>query len=145
MGVGYPITETLPNIVVILKLMVSYALIYSFCISAVKLSVLCFYLRIFVNKYLRIATMAVMGFVCTWTTANILLLFLICRPFKANYDPTLSPGHCGNQIEAFISIGVFNIVSDVMICLLPIPTIWGLKTRRKMKISLTGLFTISLV
>ncbi|EEA22573.1 hypothetical protein TMatcc_001421 [Talaromyces marneffei ATCC 18224] len=145
MGVGFPITDTLPNLVVLLKLMLSYAMIYNVCISTVKISVLCFYLRIFVNKYLRIATMVVGGFVLSWTTANILMLFLICRPFRANYDPLLARDHCGDQKTAFMSIGVFNIISDIMICLLPLPTIWGLKARQKMKITLTGLFTISFV
>lgn len=145
MGVDYPITETLPNIVPILKLMVSYALIYSFCISTVKISVLFFYLRVFVNMRLRLATKIVMGFVAIWTMTNILLLLLICRPFKANYTPALSATYCGNQVQAFISIGAFNIISDVLICTLPIPTIWSLKAKRNMKITLTGLFMIGLL
>jgi hypothetical protein len=145
MGVDYPITETLPNIVPLLKLMVSYALIYSFCISTVKISVLFFYLRVFVNERLRLATKIVMGFVASWTITNILLLLLICRPFKANYTPTLSTTHCGNQVQAFISIGAFNIISDVLICALPIPTIWSLTAKRKMKITLSGLFMIGLL
>ena len=48
MGIGLPITETRPNLTVILKLTLSYAIIYTFCITMVKLSVLCFYLRLFI-------------------------------------------------------------------------------------------------
>lgn len=142
MGVGFPITETLPNLVVILKLMVSYAIIYTVCISFIKLSVLFFYLRVFVNNGLRLATKIVLCVVAAWTLANILLLCLICRPFSANFG---GEGECGDIPTAFISIGAFNIISDVVILLLPIPTVWSLKTRRQMKIALTCVFLVGLL
>jgi hypothetical protein len=144
MGVGYPITETLPNITIILKLMMSYALIYTFSIALVKASVLCFYFRVFVNDHVRNAAKAVLVLVVAWSIANLLLLFFMCRPFKSNYDLTVK-GTCLDQPKVFMAIGAFNIISDILICALPIPTIWALKTRRMMKVGLTALFMITLL
>lgn len=144
MGVGYNITETLPNLEVLLKLMVAYAILYTFCISFIKLSVLFFYLRVFVNDRFRFITFVVIGVVSAWTLANILLLFLICRPFAANYDLTID-GVCGDRPTAFIAIGAYNIITDVIILVLPIPTIWSLRAQRKWKIGLTAIFLLGLV
>ncbi len=141
MGIGYPITDTLPNIVTILKMLVAYELIFSTCISTIKMSVMFFYLRVFVNNGLRLATKLVMAFVLLWTTGNILQVFLICRPFAATYDPTVK-GECGNQIVSFIAIGAFNVVTDAMILTLPIPTIWGLKMSSSARLGLSAIFLI---
>ncbi|RFU72423.1 integral membrane [Trichoderma arundinaceum] len=144
MGVGRPITETLPNLIIILKLTISYALIYTACISTVKLSVLFFYLRVFPNQQMRIATQIVIGFVSIWAVANVLMFFLICRPFEANYNPAIG-GTCGNQVSAFIAVGAYNIISDFVVLTLPLHTIWTLKARRQMKISLSAIFLAGLI
>lgn len=72
------------------------------------------------------------------------MLFFLCRPFKKNYILD-TPGECGDQPTAFISTGVYNIITDIAILLLPIPTIWALKTKRNVKLGLTGVFAGGLV
>lgn len=145
MGVGRPITETLPNIVVILQLTLSYALIYNLCITTVKLSVLFFYLRIFPNKDMRMASKIVIALISVWSLANILMFLLLCHPFAAIYNPALPGGKCGNQIGAFIAVGVYNIISDFVVLTLPLRTIWTLNTKNQMKLSLSGIFLIGLL
>lgn len=144
MGVGYPITEALPNIVTILKMLVAYEFIFAIAISTIKLSVMFFYLRVFVNDGLRLATKLAMAFVLLWTVGNILQVFLICRPFAATYDPTVK-GECGNQVGAFIAIGAFNVVTDAIILTLPIPTIWGLKMSSSARLGLCAIFLVGFV
>jgi hypothetical protein len=144
MGVGLHITETIANLPVILKLMVAYALIYTGCISILKLSVLFFYLRVFLNPGMQLATKITLGVVGAWTIANILMLFLMCRPFASNYDLTVK-GECADQPTIFIAIGAFNIITDVVILVLPLPTIWGLKAAKQKKIGLTVIFLFGLV
>ncbi|KAK1639321.1 hypothetical protein BDP81DRAFT_312793 [Colletotrichum phormii] len=144
MGIGYPITDTLPNIVIILKLLVVYEFIFATCISTIKLSVMFFYLRVFVNPGLRTATKFAMGFVMVWTTANILQVFLICHPFEATYNPAV-PGKCGNQIASFIVIGAFNVITNVMILALPISTVWALKMSTPAKLGIIAVFSIGLI
>ncbi|KAK3503922.1 hypothetical protein B0T13DRAFT_144478 [Neurospora crassa] len=146
MGVGYPFAETYMNLVPILKLLVSYELIFATCISTVKLSVMFFYLRVFVNDSLRTATKIAMTFVLLWSTGNILQVFLICRPFRAAYDPMSAPDAvCGSQKASFIAIGAFNVVTDVVILTLPLPTVWGLKMSWTARAGLTGVFLIGLL
>ncbi|KAL2179364.1 uncharacterized protein P884DRAFT_195038 [Thermothelomyces heterothallicus CBS 202.75] len=144
MGIGYPVTETLPNLETILKLLVAYELIYSTGIGTIKVSVLLFYLRVFVNRGLRLATKAALVFVMLWNIGNILQVFLICRPFAKTYSLTVE-GECGDQVASFIAIGSFNIISDVIILTLPLPTVWSLKMATPNKLGLTGVFLVGLV
>jgi hypothetical protein len=144
MGVGYPVTETLPNLVTILKMLVAYEFIFATCISTIKMSVMFFYLRVFVNDGLRLTTKLMMGFVFLWSLGNILQVFLICRPFAATYDPTIK-SKCGNQVVSFIAIGAFNVITDAIILTLPIPTIWGLKMSRSARLGLSAVFLIGLM
>ncbi|KAK4038797.1 hypothetical protein C8A01DRAFT_17137 [Parachaetomium inaequale] len=144
MGIGFDVTETLPNLETILKMLVAYELIYATSISTIKLSVMFFYLRVFVNRGLRMATKAALIFVSLWSVGNILQVFLICRPFVKTYSLT-AEGVCGDQVASFIAIGAFNIISDVIILTLPLPTVWSLKISTPAKLGLTGVFLVGLV
>jgi len=134
----------MPNILIILKMLLSYEVIYTVSIATIKLSVLIFYLRVFVNNGLRLATKLAIAFVTVWSVGNLLQCFLICRPFPKIYTPTIE-GTCGDQIASFIAIGVFNIITDVIILTLPIPTVWSLKMSTTAKLGLTGVFLIGLM
>ncbi|KAK4124292.1 hypothetical protein N657DRAFT_680304 [Parathielavia appendiculata] len=144
MGVGYNMPETLPNLETILKMLVAYELIFSTTISTIKISVLIFYLRVFVNRSLRIATKATLVFVMLWSVGNTLQVFLICRPFAKTYSLTVE-GVCGDQIASFIAIGAFNIITDLIILTLPLPTVWSLKMSTPAKLGLTGVFLVGLI
>lgn len=126
------------------QLLVAYVFLFATSTLTIKLSVLFFYLRVFVNRSMIRATKVVMVWVVLWSLGNILQIFLICRPFAASYDPSVS-GTCGDQKASFIAIGSFNAVTDVVILCLPIPTIWALKATRRTKIFLTIMFTAGLL
>lgn len=144
MGVGRHISETQENLVIILKLTIAYALTYTSCITIVKLSILCFYLRVFPNSKLRIATQIVIGIVSLWGLGSVLMFFFVCRPFEATWNP-LAGGTCSDRIATFLAVGAYNIVSDVIILALPLRTIWTLNTRSQMKVALTVLFLTGLL
>lgn len=110
----------------------------------VKLSILFFYLRVFINRKLRLAVKICMGFTLVWSVGNIMQVFLICRPFRSSWDITVK-GTCGNRQGSFIAIGAFNVVTDWIILTLPIPTVWKLQMPRSGKIALTFVFTIGLL
>ncbi|CAK7227108.1 hypothetical protein SCUCBS95973_006431 [Sporothrix curviconia] len=144
LGIGYDVTETLANLPLILRLLVAYEILYATCNYSVKLSVLFFYQRVFINRGMRIATIVTMVFVSLWTLGNILQIFLLCRPFRASIDPTV-PGTCGSQKASFVAIGTFNIVTDAVILSLPIPTVWRLQTTTRNKALISGVFLVGLL
>lgn len=143
MGEDYPTASTQPNLTSILKMLIANELLYTTSITTVKLSVLFFYLRVFVNKGLRLAVKLTMGFIMLWTLGNVLQVFLICRPFAATYGAV--KGKCGNQVASYIAIGCFNVVTDLIVLTLPIPTVWSLQMPKMTKLGVTGILLIGLV
>ncbi|RDW56693.1 hypothetical protein BP6252_14045 [Coleophoma cylindrospora] len=144
LGMRIHITEVpAKNLALILKMLVAYQLIYGTVQALAKVSYLFFYLRIFVNKGFIKAVKIVAAIVVAWWTANVLQVFLICTPFKLNYDVTVT-GTCGNRPAAYTAIGAINLITDVAILLLPIPTVWKLQMPVSSKIGICGIFTIGL-
>ncbi|KAI9155536.1 integral membrane protein [Paramyrothecium foliicola] len=143
LGVGYDFPETILNMPLILRLLFAYEFIYSMCVSTLKLSMLFFYLRVFVTPGFRKITKLTMGFVLLWSSGNILQIFLICRPLRKKYDP-VSPGVCGDQVASFIAIGAFNAVTDVLVLALPLKTVWSLQMKALAKIGITCVFALGL-
>jgi len=125
-------------------MVIPFQLTYCWALALIKLSILAWYRRVFVNRGVQIATKACIAFVSLWLVANTLQIFLICRPLEKLWNP-LVPGHCGNQKVGYVAIGVFNLVTDVVILLLPISTVWKLPVRTASKIGLTFVFTLGLL
>jgi hypothetical protein len=68
----------------------------------------------------------------------------MCRPFASRFDPKAYLGaECSNQVPIYIAIVCFNVVTDLPILLLPIPTIWTLNMKRRQRILLGVAFLIS--
>ncbi|KAH6664443.1 hypothetical protein B0J14DRAFT_569727 [Halenospora varia] len=131
LGIGYNLAEVIINLGLILRLLFAYQLMYCIVIAAAKFSVLCFYLRIFVQPKIRLVTKICMGIVGAGTLGNLLQPFLMCRPFTAIYDPTVT-STCGDELASLVAMG------------LPIYTLWGLKMRLAKKLGLMAIFLVGL-
>jgi len=137
---------TLPpgNLVVLLKMLIAYQLLYGTAQALAKFSYLFFYLRIFINEGFILAVKIMIGVVIAWWAANILQVFLICRPFNMNWN-IFSKGTCGDRPAAYTAIGAINLITDVVILLLPVPTVWKLKMPVSSKVGICGIFAIGLL
>ena len=103
-------------------------------IWALKISLLLFFIRIFIQRGFRIAAYTLMGIVTLFCIASILLFFLGCRPLTAP--------KCGSQYAAWISTGAINLVTDIAVLSFPIPLVWKLQLPKINKVALTGIFCI---
>lgn len=101
--------------------------------------------HIFPPKKFRIAAFTVLALSVSWATMTILIGFLICRPLSYNWDITVPGGHCGNQNAAFSAVSGIDIVIDVMIAVLPLPSVWRLHVPTATKLALSGLFGLGLL
>jgi len=132
------------NLTILLKMLVAYQVIYGTALLFGKMSYLYFYRRIFINEGMRKATLIVMGVVVAWWVANNLQIFLICTPFNSNWDVTVK-SHCGNRPAAFTTIGAINMVTDVIIMLLPIHFVRKLQMPSSSKIGVCVIFGLGLL
>lgn len=81
-------------------------------------------------------------FILMWLVTMEVVLGLECRPIQA-WRGALD-GECVNLVAFGYFTNITNLVSDMWIFLLPIPTILQLHTSKHRKISLCFLFSIGL-
>ena len=64
----------------------------------------------------------------------------ICTPREKIWNPLLDTGHCFNIWATFQANGIFNVISDFAILILPVPSVWKLQISLKRKILTTAVF-----
>lgn len=74
----------------------------------------------------------------------ILGSFLICQPVAFNWDQTIV-GHCGNSVTLWLSHGVLNIITDLIVLLLPMPYLYSLEMPLYNKLVLMVTFGLGLL
>ncbi|KAH7039590.1 uncharacterized protein B0I36DRAFT_390210 [Microdochium trichocladiopsis] len=114
------------------------------CNGAAKLSLLCFYLKLSPVKLYRVAVWSSIVIVALLTTIITVLLLIHCTPVKSAYDITL-PGQCLDVGVLYMANAVTNIITDLMLFLIPIPTIIGLQMGRRQKIGALLVFAVGSV
>lgn len=115
-------------------------LIYLISLVGYKMSILVLYLRLFsVNRIFRYVTWSMMFFVCGYIFSNFWTQIFGCSPRSKYWNPD-TPGHCINYTVAGLVYGSMNIASDLLIFVLPLPTVWRLKLPIKEKVGVSLIF-----
>lgn len=124
--------------------MISY-LMYIPAINIVKISILLLYLRIFsASKKFKASIWATLIFVVGLFISSGLSILFACRPVKKLFNPELD-GSCVD-IRMHVNVtSAIQILADFMILVLPLPMIWALKTSRKQKFAVSGIFATGLL
>lgn len=146
LGVGAPIliaTGRAHQLQNQLKLLIANQVTYAIALGMVKTSILLSLKRIFhVYKTFRILANCTIAFCLCWMAQTILIAFLICRPLSYNWDQVGSNGSCGNLTAAYVSIGIVDVISDIIIFVLPLPLISKLQMRRSSRLAAMSLFSL---
>lgn len=94
------------------------------------------------STVVRRSAQALLASIIIHGLATVLATCLICHPVAAAWDNDLS-GTCGDQVLLYIIIELIGVLLDVLILILPIPTIWWkLQMAWKEKVVLSVLFSI---
>jgi len=68
----------------------------------------------------------------------------MCTPIAKFWDASI-PGHCANQQTIWFCTAAINIVSDVIIFLLPMPALKALNLPARQKWGLMGVFALGVL
>lgn len=115
-------------------------LLYYAAVLFPKLAILAIYLRIFTHKLHRAACWALAAVLIALWFASTLSVFFMCTPIAYLWDRTIPGGHCFQINTYYRYISLPNIVTDLIIFVLPLPVVWKLHTSRNIKIGLTITF-----
>lgn len=144
-GVGHHIPWLLVKDPASLRIWAKYLLALSFLylgsVNLPKFSILLLYYKLFPTRKMRAMVKFMMVVLVLITIATIAGTSLVCRPFSANWDGSI-PGNCGNKKVLYIWASFPNIVTDVILLLLPMPVLWSLNVSQRLKVGLTITFAV---
>ncbi|KAK2765278.1 hypothetical protein FQN53_006873 [Emmonsiellopsis sp. PD_33] len=129
------------NIPFILQLTFGMQLIYTVLLAAVKASMLCFYLRVFVTPFMQMASKIMLGFLMAWMLSFVFACTFLCTPVSGQWTGV---GKCGQYIPLIQALIATNAIGDLVIMLLPMPSIWSLQMRKTDKLGVTSCFALAL-
>ncbi len=73
------------------------------------------------------------------------LTIFACSPLEANWNPLIMDARCIDNNMVVLVICLFNIVSDIVILILPGRAVWRLRIPIKNKLKIVLLFAIGLL
>lgn len=129
------------------KMIYVYVLLLFSTFAATRCAILALYLRIFTSKRLRRAIWTVVCFVAIQYMAFSLVAIFSCWPVYLFWSPDAPPGtgKCFDKSLFYSVMTPLNMVVDIILITLPLPTVWGLKATRFRKWALTFVFGLGLL
>lgn len=110
--------------------------IYMASITFPKLAVLALYMRIFTMRPYRIAVYITGGTIILNCIGGMIAHSILCAPFTFSWERTTPGGICGNNVAAYLWFSVLNVVTDVVMLVLPMPALYKLRVELAVKIGL---------
>jgi hypothetical protein len=114
------------------------------------MSIIFFYIRVFPAvilqklSYILYVSLAV---VVAWGISFAVAIILQCRPINYGWDNWDKPpaGHCVNFTAMAWAHGGINLVFDIWLLVLPMPTLWKLRMPLLKKLGVCTMFAVGLL
>ncbi|OJD12502.1 hypothetical protein AJ78_06912 [Emergomyces pasteurianus Ep9510] len=121
-------------------------LFFIIIMTLVKLSILASYVRISAgkkNKFNRLSW-AVLALTVAWGVTFFIAVFTVCRPLK-NYWENMYDKTCVDESSRILGATISNIITDLIVLILPIPTFWKLKLPIRERLVLISMMSLGLI
>lgn len=114
--------------------------VYNTGLTLIKVSVLLFYVRVFRTVRAYQIIFWIVGVILVGCGIVIdLLALLTCNPTQKSWNSTVSD-HCLSRSSNFFRSAVPNVVTDLILLILPMPILWHLQIKISRKIGLVAVF-----
>lgn len=171
--VGHPVWITLPTLLTLLQekrpqiehalrgtliTWYIYRMTYNVALCFVKLSILWFYRAIASHRTFRRTVNGLIIFVIAYTIATTFAAAFQCEKPSQSYDvsgylaqfdnnpQTKKPDvKCYDPTRLWVFTSAVNLFTDVLIMLLPIPTLLGLRVPMSKRLALVGIFSVGIM
>lgn len=84
-------------------------------------------------------TYFVIALILGWWVAVVLVVIFSCHTITGNWDETIE-ATCIDSRAFYLGNSIVNILSDVIILVLPVQMVWRLQISRGEKVALTSIF-----
>jgi len=143
-GIGAYVPDLSPEVSKeFLKSLLAVILIHLTVLAIIKVSILLFYKRIFVNRGFAIIANSTIGFVVCWWISFFVGAFFVTTPISEFWsNPVVKDNY--DWAAFIIALGALDIAVDLFILCLPIPVIKTLHMQTRRKVQLLGIFWLGL-
>ena len=128
----------------LVKLLFACSIAYSSAITFTKCAIITFYLRIFPHENLRRILFATGFVVISFWIASVFVIIFTCVPVQAAWDFTIQ-GKCFSVVTFFYVYAGFNIATDIILCVAPMPLLCAMNLPTRQKFIVCILFGIGLL
>ncbi|KAK3395766.1 hypothetical protein B0T20DRAFT_419789 [Sordaria brevicollis] len=129
------------NKLMTLKLFYVAQAFYKITINLTKTSILLLYLRIFVQRWFRIASYILMGIISAYMIATFGASVWQCTPVPRAWDKSI-PGTCVDITTNWYANAGFSISTDILILALPMYPIFMSHLRKTQKVAVVLMFAL---
>lgn len=120
---------------------------YVVALGVSKISILCFYLRVFPNKDFRRVIYGVMALSVAYTIAFFFATTFQCTPISYAWTQWdgLHKGTCNDiHLQGWIAAGI-NICLDIIVMVLPLKHLIGLQMDLRKKLMVISMFSVGII
>ncbi|KAK2061920.1 hypothetical protein LY76DRAFT_340301 [Colletotrichum caudatum] len=114
---------------------------YGYAHLFLKMAFLVQYYKALCTPRMQRACIAAMILIGLWVFADSILIFNVCSPLAGFWDPRV-PARCVDRKVMYYSFSAFSIATDVIIYLMPLPSLYRLSVPRSQKIYLLSIFSL---
>lgn len=104
------------------------------------MSILFLYMRTLTHHWVQRTLRVLMAMVILTCLTGIGLVVTACIPLTAYWDSDIQAKYC-HSTDAYYAILGIQLVTDLLIFLLPLPVIWSMRAPRDQKLMLLMLFS----
>ncbi|KAK3987788.1 hypothetical protein QBC44DRAFT_351653 [Cladorrhinum sp. PSN332] len=116
--------------------------LYNASLTAIKITFLLQYWRIFGTQQMRRVIMIAGVFVALWSISQLLVVIFTCTPIEKFWLADQVPGTCIPNLPFWYINAAGNIVTDVTVFIVPLPALSRLNLRKNQKLALLGVFCL---
>ncbi|KAE8421934.1 hypothetical protein BDV36DRAFT_291750 [Aspergillus pseudocaelatus] len=118
---------------------------WPFTVFFVKMSILLLYLRIFPIALFRRFDFLCIGFLIVSFLVTTPMAIWQCRPLRAAWDYDIDNARCLKIASVAYANASLNIITEVLILILPLPVLRTLHVPRRKKIALISVFSVGIM
>ncbi|KAH9207394.1 hypothetical protein DL95DRAFT_313834, partial [Leptodontidium sp. 2 PMI_412] len=142
LGDGSP-SSILSSLSKIVKSLYGCYLAYTTSISFTKLSIISTYVRFFPKGLARKANFGLGITILLFWISSIFAIIFQCVPAQSAWNYSIK-GKCYPIKNFFFALSTFNVITDILLCLLPIPLLLSLKMPKAQRAVLCLLFCMGI-
>lgn len=138
-------TTLIQNVKKVIQTLWICQVLYTTALALVKISIVASFHRIFPTRSIRWTMCTLAGFIIAVWIVGIFTTIFQCSPIYAAWDFEAIKPKCLPIMRVYYFTTAFSILTDLLLCIIPLPLFWKLKLPVREKLIVSGLFAFGLI